>query len=88
MFEIDHNSVSHLNKPIAVWSNPEKKVAVNTNLRYNVGFSSAETVSSMVAAISREQAATVPTARCFELPNTAYINGGTKLESTTYTQNV
>ena len=60
---------------------PEIKVAVKTKLRYKVGFSVGETVPPIVLAMSNEQAATVPTAKFFELPNTAYINGGTKLES-------
>lgn len=57
------------------------KVAVNTKLRYKAGLSVGETVSPIVLAMSKEQAATVPTAKFFELPNTAYIKGGTKLES-------
>lgn len=62
---------------------PEMNVAVKNKWRYNAGSSFGETTSEMVACRSNEHAATVPTARCFEFPKTAYIIGGTKLESTT-----
>lgn len=71
----------YLKKPKAVWKRPVKSVAVKTKCRYNVGLSLGDTFAPIVSAISNDEAATVPTARCFELPKTAYINGGTKLES-------
>lgn len=58
-------------------------VAVKINWRYNAGLSFDDTTSSRVDDKSNDAAATVPTARCFELPKTAYKRGGTKLESTT-----
>ena len=58
-------------------------VAVKINWRYNAGLSFDDTTPSRVDDKSNDAAATVPTARCFELPKTAYRRGGTKLESTT-----
>lgn len=60
---------------------PVTKVAVKTKCRYNAGSDSGDATFPMVSAMSNEHAATVPTARCFESPKTAYISGGTKLES-------
>lgn len=54
---------------------------MKTKCRYNVGSSLGDTFAPIVSDISNEHAATVPTARCFELPKTAYMIGGTKLES-------
>lgn len=62
---------------------PVISVEVKINWRYNAGSSTGDATSAMVADKSNEHAATVPTARYFELPKTAYIRGGTKLESTT-----
>ena len=62
---------------------PVMKVAVKTKCRYNAGSSIGDATSWMVAAKSNEAAPTDPTARYFEFPKTAYIRGGTKLESTT-----
>lgn len=47
------------------------KVAVKTRWRNNVGLSFGEATSPMVAAKIKEDAATVPTARCLEVPKTA-----------------
>jgi hypothetical protein len=40
-----------------------------------------ETVSLNIDPITKDAIETGPTPRCFELPSSAYINGGTKLES-------
>lgn len=61
----------YLKRPMSVWKIPVKKVVVKTKLRYNVGSSTADTFSPIVWPMINEQAATVPTARCFEFPNTA-----------------
>jgi hypothetical protein len=67
---------------------PVMNVAVKIKWRYNAGSSVGDATFEMVACRSNEPAATVPTARCFELPKTAYIRGGTKLESTTKYQQI
>lgn len=62
---------------------PVMNVAVKIKWRYNIGSSFGDATSEMVDCRSNEHAATVPTAICFEFPKTAYMRGGTKLESTT-----
>lgn len=62
---------TYLKKPRAVSNKPEMKVAVKTKWRYKVGFSTGDTFSPIVAAISSDDAATFPTAKYFELPNIA-----------------
>lgn len=61
----------YLRQPKAVWNMPVMKVAVKIKWRYNVGFSIGDTTSPIVSLRSNEQAATVPTARCFESPKMA-----------------
>lgn len=68
---MQYTNITHLRKPKASWIMPVKKVAVKTKCRYNVGLSLGGATSPIVSAISSEHAATVPTARCFELPKMA-----------------
>ena len=72
---------SYLRTPKIVCKIPVQNAVVKTKLRYNVGSSSGDTFSLMVEAISKDDAAMVPTARYLEVPNTAYTKGGIKLES-------
>lgn len=74
--------VVHLRNPREAWKTPAKKVAVKTNWTYSFGCSTGLTSFPNMADISNDATATVPTAISFELPSMAYINGGTKLEST------
>jgi len=43
-----------------------------------------ETVSLNIDPITKDAIETGPTPTCLELPSRAYINGGTKLESVSY----
>lgn len=79
--EMSMNMNTHRKTPRTNSIRPEMSVAVNTRLRQSCGFSVGLTFVDMVAAMINELEATVPTARYFELPNTAQIRGGTKLES-------
>lgn len=67
-------------------NNPAKNVAVKARCRYRFGLSFTFTIFPNIDAISNDPTATVPTAKSLELPNNAYIKGGTKLESTITSQ--
>lgn len=73
--------VTYLKIPREAWKTPANKVAKKTNSTYCLGFSVGLTTLPSIDDIRSDATATVPTAKSFELPNMAYISGGTKLES-------
>lgn len=71
----------NLKKPKEAWKRPAKKVEVKANWRNKMGSFTGETCCLSIDPIISEAIETGPTARSLELPRTAYISGGTKLES-------
>lgn len=71
----------NLKTPKEAWKSPAKKVEENASCRNKMGSWDGETCCLSIDPIIREAMETGPTARSLELPRTAYINGGTKLES-------
>lgn len=71
----------YLRMPKEAWKRPAKRVEVKASCRNNKGSLVGETSCLSIDPIISEAMETGPTARSFELPRTAYINGGTKLES-------